>query len=74
MGIVYMALKRFDDAAGEFAMTPNKQTVQKYMDAFNRTDHAEILSCLTEDVEWLYTVHSIQKGSASSTVRSRARP
>ena len=34
-------------------MTPNKQTVQKYMDAFTRTDHAEILSCLTEDVEWI---------------------
>jgi ketosteroid isomerase-like protein len=23
------------------------------MDAFTRTDHAEILSCLTDDVEWL---------------------
>ena len=23
------------------------------MDAFNRTDRAEILSCLTDDVEWL---------------------
>lgn len=23
------------------------------MDAFNRTDHPEILSCLTEDVEWM---------------------
>ncbi len=34
-------------------MSPNKQTVQQYMDAFTRTDHAEILSCLTEDVEWL---------------------
>jgi len=34
-------------------VTPNKQTVQKYMDAFTRTDHAEILSCLTDDVEWL---------------------
>ena len=34
-------------------MTRNKQTVQKYMDAFTRTDHAAILSCLTEDVEWL---------------------
>ena len=33
-------------------MSPNKQTVQKYMDAFTRTDHAEILSCLTEGVEW----------------------
>jgi ketosteroid isomerase-like protein len=34
-------------------MTPNKLTVQKYMDAFTRTDHAVILSCLTDDVEWL---------------------
>jgi uncharacterized protein len=34
-------------------MTPNKRTVQRYMDAFARSDHAEILSCLTDDVEWL---------------------
>lgn len=34
-------------------MTPNKLTVQKYMDGFTRTDHAAILSCLTDDVEWL---------------------
>lgn len=34
-------------------MSQNKQTVQKYMEAFTKTDHAEILSCLTEDVEWL---------------------
>ncbi len=34
-------------------MSRNKQTVQKYMDAFARTDHAEVLSCLTDDVEWL---------------------
>jgi ketosteroid isomerase-like protein len=34
-------------------MTPNKQTVQNYMAAFGRTDHAEVLSCLTDDVEWL---------------------
>lgn len=33
-------------------MTQNKQTVQKYMDAFGRTDHAEVLACLTDDVEW----------------------
>jgi uncharacterized protein len=31
----------------------NKRTVQRYMDAFNRSDHAEILSCLTDDVEWV---------------------
>jgi ketosteroid isomerase-like protein len=34
-------------------MSPNKQTVRKYMEAFGRTDHAEILSCLTDDVEWV---------------------
>lgn len=34
-------------------MTPNQQTVQHYMDAFARLDHAAILACLTEDVEWL---------------------
>lgn len=34
-------------------MSLNKQTVQTYMDAFTRTDHAEILSCLTDDVEWI---------------------
>jgi ketosteroid isomerase-like protein len=35
------------------AVSKNKQTVQTYMDAFTRTDHAEILSCLTDDVEWV---------------------
>jgi ketosteroid isomerase-like protein len=34
------------------ALSKNKQTVQKYMDAFGKTDHAAILSCLTDDVEW----------------------
>jgi len=34
-------------------MTPNKKTVEKYMDGFNKSDHKQILSCLTEDVEWI---------------------
>jgi len=34
-------------------MSPNKQTVQRYMDAFARTDHAGVLACLTDDVEWV---------------------
>jgi ketosteroid isomerase-like protein len=33
-------------------MTENKKTVQAYIDGFNKTDHAKILSCLTEDVVW----------------------
>jgi uncharacterized protein len=34
-------------------MSQNKQTVQKYMEGFIRSDHGQILSCLTDDVEWL---------------------
>ena len=34
-------------------MTPNQRTVEAYMDGFRRTDRPQILSCLTDDVEWL---------------------
>jgi uncharacterized protein len=34
-------------------MTENKRTVDRYMDGFRRTDHDQILSCLTDDVEWI---------------------
>jgi ketosteroid isomerase-like protein len=30
----------------------NKKTVAAYMDAFRASDHARVLACLTEDVEW----------------------
>jgi uncharacterized protein len=40
-------------SAQDKAMSRNKQTVQRYMDAFTQSDHAEILSCLTDDVEWV---------------------
>jgi uncharacterized protein len=33
-------------------MTDNKKTVERYLDGFNKSDHRQILSCLTEDVEW----------------------
>lgn len=33
-------------------MSENKKTVAHYIDGFNKTDHAQILSCLTDDVEW----------------------
>ncbi len=33
-------------------MSENKSTVEKYMDGFRKSDHQQILSCLTEDVEW----------------------
>jgi ketosteroid isomerase-like protein len=34
-------------------MSVNKATVQSYMDAYSRWDHAEVLACLTDDVEWV---------------------
>lgn len=34
-------------------MSPNKKTVQQYIDGFNATDHAMILDCLTDDVVWV---------------------
>jgi ketosteroid isomerase-like protein len=34
-------------------MSLNKSTVEKYIDGFNKSDHAQILSCLTDDIEWL---------------------
>ena len=33
-------------------MTENKLVVERYIDGFNRSDHEQILACLTDDVEW----------------------
>jgi uncharacterized protein len=33
-------------------MTKNKNTVDRYIDGFRRSDHEQILACLTDDVEW----------------------
>ena len=33
-------------------MSENKKTVGKYIDGFNKSDHGQILSCLTDDIEW----------------------
>ena len=34
-------------------MTENTRTVDTYMEGFRKSDHALILSCLTDDVEWV---------------------
>lgn len=34
-------------------MSVNKETVDRYMEGFRRGDHAQILDCLTDDVEWV---------------------
>ena len=33
-------------------MPHNKQTVETYLDGFRKNDHEQILSCLTDDIEW----------------------
>ena len=33
-------------------MSSRKEIVEKYMEGFRRSDHDQILSCLTDDVVW----------------------
>lgn len=33
-------------------MSENIDTVQRYLDGFRKNDHEQILSCLTDDIEW----------------------
>jgi ketosteroid isomerase-like protein len=33
-------------------MSRNTETVARYLDGFRRGDHEQILSCLTDDIEW----------------------
>ncbi|HEY0158198.1 MAG TPA: nuclear transport factor 2 family protein [Thermoanaerobaculia bacterium] len=33
-------------------MSENKRTIETYIDGFNKSDHAQILGCLTDDVVW----------------------
>ena len=46
-------------------MSENKRTVDRYMAGFRVSDHAEILSCLTEDVEWEIPGMFHSKGKAA---------
>jgi ketosteroid isomerase-like protein len=34
-------------------MSVNRLTVERYLEGFRRSDHAMVLSCLADDVEWL---------------------
>lgn len=33
-------------------MSRNIETVQRYLDGFRKSDHEQVLSCLTEDIRW----------------------
>ena len=59
-------------------MTENTRTIERYLEGFRRTDRAQVLSCLTDDVEWdvpgLFTArgreafgaHLVEEGFAGS--------
>ncbi len=38
-------------------MSQNRRTVETCLEGFRRNDHAQILSCLTGDIEW--TVYDV---------------
>jgi ketosteroid isomerase-like protein len=33
-------------------VSENKRTIDRYIDGFRNGDHAQVLSCLADDVEW----------------------
>jgi ketosteroid isomerase-like protein len=46
-------------------VTPNKRTVEMYMEGFRTTDRGQILGCLTDDVRWdIPGVFSVQGKAA----------
>ena len=55
-------------------MSENKRTVDRYMAAFRVSDHAEILSCLTDDVEWEIPgmFHSRDKAAFDKEIENEA--
>ncbi len=52
----------------------NKRTVRSYMEGFTRSDHAQILSCLTDDVEWIIPgmFHRTGKEAFDSEIENEA--
>ena len=55
-------------------MSENKRTVDRYMAGFRVSDHAEILSCLTDDVEWEIPgmFHSLGKAAFDKEIENEA--
>jgi ketosteroid isomerase-like protein len=55
-------------------MTENKRMVEKYIDGFRKSDHEQILSCLTDDVEWEIPgwFHAIGKEAFDKEIENEA--
>ena len=52
-------------------MTEHKQIVQRYMEAYARADHATVLACLSDDVEWAIPGHVSLSGKAAFEAEMR---
>jgi uncharacterized protein len=54
--------------------SPNKQTVERYMEAFGRSDHPAILACLTDDVAWIMpgAFHLVGKAAFDKEIENPA--
>ena len=48
-----------------YGMSPNIKTIQRYVDGFRKNDHEQILSCLTDDIEWTVFGHFHLVGKAA---------
>jgi ketosteroid isomerase-like protein len=46
-------------------MSTNTETIERYLDGFRRSDHGQILSCLTDDVVWTVFGHFRVEGKAA---------
>jgi len=48
----------------------NVETVNTYLDGFRKNDHQQILSCLTDDIEWTVfgAFHLIGKGAYDKAI------
>ena len=55
-------------------MSKNKETVEKYMEGFRNSDHSMVLSCLTDDVEWVIPgmFHIIAKEAIDKEIENEA--
>ena len=52
-------------------MSPRKSIVEKYIEGFNRSDHAQILSCLADDVVWALHGYRTLEGKEALMPRSK---
>ena len=53
------------DTNGGHHVSTRKDIVEKYIEGFRRSDHAEILSCLTDDVVWELHGYKTLQGKAA---------